>query len=182
MDEKVNDSVEEAYQLFKNQKNLFVEELKEKFKVHFSLNWANVNIGKRGNWFICWVPLGWGIPKKGFGVHYDFMHYRDKKGIDYVRLPVGVENPLKHEFREDFKKDVAYQFKQQNLKSQDYRIWPDVGFRGVKLLEPKPIVLNGDTYKKVIELYSSLSTFNTIVGEVSKRYYSRDCFSSPLTF
>lgn len=179
---KTDESNDETYQLFKNQKNLFVKELKDDFNVHFILNWKNVDIGKRSNWFICWVPLKWGIPKKGFGIHYDFKYYRDRNGVEFVRMPVGIENPLKPEFREDFKREVIDQLTQQNLKVENCRLWPDAGFQGAKLLEPEPIALNRDTYKIMIKLYSSLSKFNIEVGEVVRQFYNRDCFSSPLTF
>jgi len=96
--------------------------------------------------------------------------------------PVGVENPLKHEFRENFKREIIDQLNQQHVNIQNCRLWPDVGFRGVKLIEPDPIILNKDTSQKAIQQFSNLSKFNNVVGEVIRKYYNMNCFSSLLSF
>lgn len=184
---ELNDSAITSYRLFKDQKNLFIEGLSRidpniKFK-----NWnelSEMNIQNRKNWFIGFAPPKWGVFKGGwFGIHFGFIYYRDKKtNTDYVRFPVGVEKPLKSEYHRQFKDDVVALLKQKEVYFANCSVWPEVGFGGAKLIEPTPIVLNEETYKKILNVYLSLDNFINTVEVVIKQYYEKGCFDVDLNF
>ena len=183
----VDDVTIKAYELFKEQKNCFVEELLKVDKgVTLRLNWTELNqhnISTHSNWFICFVPNCWGMFKKNFGIHFGFASYRDKRtGLEYVRFPIGVENPLKAEFRDEFKRDVVDLLKRRHINVPDCAIWPDVGFGGAKLLEPALVELDKDSWQKVLNKYLAMGEFVQVVAEVIKEYYNRGCFSAHMDF
>lgn len=184
----IDEATKKSYQLFKEQKNRFVEELLHIDKgVKVCTNWNELsehNINTHKNWFIGFVPRSWGAFKAGrFGIHFEFCYHRDKKtGIEYVRFPVGVEKPLKPEFHDEFKKDVAKSLKEKNIKLSECAIWPDVGFRGRKLIEPTLVELDTNTWEKVFNQYLTLGEFVQVVANVIKEYHNTGCFTEPLIF
>lgn len=184
----IDDATRKSYELFKEQKNRFVEELlRVDNGVKVCTNWRELsehNINTHKNWFIGFVPKSWGVFKAGwFGIHFGFAYHRDRKtGIEYVRFPVGVEKPLKPEFHDEFKRDVVESLKEQNFNLPGCAIWPDVGFRGRKLIEPALVELGTDTWEKMLNQYLTLGEFVQVVADVIKEYHSRDCFTAPLNF
>src|SRR3972149_2346491 len=148
-----------SYRLFKEQKNRFAEELlRAESDITLRANWTELTpkyISKRANWWIGFVPNSWGVFKQGwYGVHFGFMYYRDRNtGVEYVRFPVGVEKPLKTEFHARFKEDVVRSLKQQSIDLPGCAIWPNVGFRKAKLIEPTLVVLDNNAWEKVLKKY-----------------------------
>jgi hypothetical protein len=111
------------------------------------------------------------------------MYYRDRETkTEYVRLPVGVEKPFKPEFANEFKKDVVESLKQRSVSLPGCAIWPDVGFGGRKLIEPTPVVLDDDSWEKVLSKYLMLGEFVHVVADVIRQYYNRGCFTVHLDF
>jgi hypothetical protein len=183
----INSDAMESYLLFKEQKNRFIEELSKIEEVSLRFNFKELNansINTHKNWFACWIPHKWGVFKQSSaGVHFEFYHIRDKNsGIEYVRYPVGVESPLKREFHTHFKTDVVDSLKARNVDSKNCLLWLDPGYRGAKLLEPKHIPLNQDTWKYVLDGYLQLGSFIEVVGEVMKKYNNLGCFTEQLDF
>lgn len=188
VDPVIEQATMKSYQVFKEQKNRFVEELlRADSNVALKVNWKELsekNIRTHTNWFIGFVPNKWGMFKEGwFGVHFGFMYYRDQKtGIEYVRLPVGVEKPFKPEFADEFKKDVVESLKQRCVDVPECAIWPNVGFRGKKLIEPPLVLLDDDSSEKVLSRYLVLGEFVEVAAGVIRQYYDRGCFSVHLDF
>ncbi len=174
----VDESTMKSYQLFKEQKNRFVEELFRVDKdVVFPLNWKELNrsdIRRRKNWFIAFVPNSWVLFEGGFcNVHFSFMYRRDPKtGIDYVRLPVGVEGSLGSR-ADEFKKDVVVSLRQRGINLPGCALWPDVGFGGKKLIEPSLVMLDDDSWKKVLTAYLTLGEFIQVVADMIRQYSKR---------
>lgn len=185
---QADDSARQSYLLFKDQKNRFVEGLLRVDKdVKVRGNWTELspqNVSKYKNWFIGFVPNSWGVFKQGwFGVHFGFIWHRDPKtGIGYVRFPVGVEKPLNPNFHDAFKDDVVAALIQRKINLPDCAIWPNVGFRKKKLIEPTPIVLDTHSWEMVLNRYSALNDFVEVVADVMKKYYKRGCFTARLDF
>jgi hypothetical protein len=114
---------------------------------------------------------------------------RNTNGDHYVRLSSGVENPLKKEYREKFKKDVSLAVVAQHVSLPNgCRIWPDTkfpGFRfqGTTLIECQPVPLGDNTWSCVRQNYSILNKkFNEVVAQLLRRYYELGAFSVELDF
>lgn len=177
-----------SYELFKEQKNRFLEEMQRiDGDVTIKLNWKELNennITTHTNWFVVFIPNKWGIFKRGgFGIHFGFIYCRDKKtNIEYIRLPVGVEKPLKNEYHKQFKLDVVKTLNHKGIKMPECRIWPDVGFGRAKLIEPEPIVLGSNSWEKVLNKYIVLGEFVDVVANTIRQYYDKKCFVVELNF
>ena len=184
----IDEATMQSYQLFKNQKNRFVEALlRADNNVTLKVNWKELsdkNIRTHTNWFIGFVPNRWGVFKQGwFGVHFGFMYYRDRNTqTEYVRLPVGVEKPFRPEFADEFKRDVVESLIRRNVTLPGCAVWPDVGFRGRKLIEPTPVALDHDSWEKVLSTYLMLGEFVDVVADVIRQHYNRGCFTVHLDF
>ena len=186
---KIHPVIEEAqmksYQLFKDQKNRFVEALlKADTNVTLQLNWKDVDLTKPGNWFIEFIPNRWGVFKQGgFGIHFSFKYYRDRTTkTEYVRLPVGVERPLKPEFVDKFKDDVIESLKGRKVTLPECELWPNVSIGGGRKLLDTRVVLDDNSWEKALDRYSMLDEFVDVVADVIKHYYNRGCFTVDLDF
>lgn len=184
----ISDIALKSYQLFKEQKNKFVEELlKHDPTVKIKMNWVELkpsNIVTRTNWFIGFIPQKWGVSKTGlFGVHFGLIYYRDRKtNVEYVRIPVGVEKPLKSEYHKQFKLDVIRELIQKGVTLEGCKYWPNVGFGGAKLIEPTPVLLNDYSWEMLTKQYMALDKFVDVVADIIKKYYSENCFEVELHF
>jgi hypothetical protein len=160
------------------QKNRFVEALaKYDHDIWLTFNPDSLNKNNHNNWFMMFNPKSWGKYLKGFGVHYAFLYYMDSDdGGEYIRFPVGVENPFKNEYRKQFKSDVVSYIKQNDVNVDDCKLWPDVGFRKTKLMEPKLIELNNNSWEGTIENYIMLKDFNNVVAKFLNQYNASRCF------
>jgi len=183
----IEETTMKSYQLFKDQKNRFFDALLQADKnVTLKLNWKELsekNIRTHKNWFIGFVPKKWGVPKErcGFGVHFTFYCCRDRKTkTEYVRLPVGVEKPFKREeFGDEFKGDVVETLKQRNITLPECKVWPDIS---PKLIEPARVILDNNSWEKMLNTYLRLGDFVDVVAEVIRKYYDRGCFTVDLDF
>jgi hypothetical protein len=183
----VEESIMKSYELFKKQKNRFVEELRHAEKdISITLDWKDLNpknIRDHKNWFVCFVPKSWGVSKKGWGVHFGFYGQRDKRTkIEYVRFPVGVEKPLKPEFHDKFKDDVVTALKQRNIVLTECAVWPNAGPQKAKLIEPARVVLDNSSWEEVLKRYLGMSDFIQVVAEVIRKYYDNGCFTEDFHF
>ncbi len=185
----IDHSVMKSYELFKEQKNRFVEEILRLDKnMTVKLNWQDLDydkhIKRRKNWFTAFIPSKWGNFKApGYGVHFTFHYYRDRKtNKEYVRFPVGVEKPLKREVHKQFKDDVVKTLNREGINLPDCRVWPDVGFGGAKLIEPALVTLADDSWEKVLKKYLMLAEFIDIVADTIKEYHDRGHFLARLSF
>jgi len=173
------------YRFFKEQKERFVEALKKAYSnINLLLNWNDVSLDNPGNWFIMFAPMEWGRFIHGFsGIHYTFAYRQERNGSEYVRLSLGVEKPLKSEFKKDFKIDVISLIKSKGLHfTEQFDLWPDAGVqKGTKLLETRT-PLNENAWKEIFDRYLSLDTFNDLVGEVIRRYNIEGKFTEKLSF
>jgi hypothetical protein len=181
--------VYESNQLFMDQKNRFVAELRridKGFKV--TIDPSTVDIHTPGNWYMGFIPSKWGTFRGSMnGVHFEFAYYNEKKtGIEYVRFSVGVENPLMSGFRDQFKRDVLASMESRGIKlpETEFAMWPNAGVQhGAKLLEYRT-VLDIHAWERVINKYKQLIDvgFFNAVADVMKEYNSRGCFNPPLQF
>jgi hypothetical protein len=160
------------------QKNLFVDKLiKYESDILITFNPNNLNTINYSNWFMMFNPKCWGKYMKGFGVHFAFIYYKDSSsGREYIRLPVGVENPFVVDFRKQFKADVVSYIRQNDVKVGNCHLWPDVGFRKTKLLEPELVELNDNSWKISVDNYMMLKEFNNTVANFLKQYNSKGGF------
>jgi hypothetical protein len=177
--------VKDSYWRFKDQKNRFVEALLPAHPdTRLLLNWKNVSFEKPGNWFIMFAPSTWGSFKRGFsGVHYIFAYYCERiTRQEFVRLSLGVEKPLKNEFKGQFKMDVVESVRSRRLPLPECDLWPKAGLRGsAKLLETR-VPLSTDTAREMLSRYSRLDEFNGLVAEIIERYNDEGKFTELLTF
>jgi hypothetical protein len=177
--------VESSYRRFKDQKNRFVDALLRAYPhTRLLLNWNDVSLEKTGNWFIMFAPNEWGSFKKGFsGVHYTFAYRCEKiTSQEFVRLSVGVEKPLRNDFKDQFKMDIVELVKSKKLLLPEFDLWPNAGIRvGVKLLETQ-VLLNTKTANEILCRYSHLDEFNQLVTGIIKRYNGEGKFTEQLIF
>jgi len=184
----VDESTMKSYELFKEQKNRFVEEMRRIDRnIAVKVNWRELDqdyIRKRKNWFTSFIPSKWGKFKAGgFGIHFEFLYRRDKEtNMDYVRFPVGVESPLKREVHEQFKLDVVETLHQEGINLADCGVWPDVGFGKAKLIEPALVVLADDSWEKALNRYLMLGEFIDVVADMIRQYHDRGHFTVKLNF
>jgi hypothetical protein len=174
-----------TYQLFKRQKNLFVDGLIVAYPdIRILLNWNDISLKKTGNWFVMFAPASWGAFKHGFsGVHYTLGYYCAKKTRDqYVRLSVGVEKPLKEEFKVQFKEDVIAAIGEKYLDLFGFDLWPHAGIKkGAKLLEAQ-VPLQEHSSRDLLKQYHRLFAFNQLVGDIIWHYDAKSKFLERLTF
>jgi len=164
-----------SYELFLSQKKLFVSKLRQIDKnVRITIDPQKPNINTPGNWFMGFVPSEWGDFEHGMhGVHFEFAYFREpESGNEYVRFSLGVENPFKEMYRDQFKGEVVEMMKSVDMNLPDFTIWPQAGvIRGRKLIEYRA-TLDDHAGEKVIEKYKDLINigFIGLVAETIERY------------
>lgn len=185
---KQDEFLDKSYMLFKKQKNLFIEKLLDyNPDIEITMNWnelSETNIKKRTNWFVCFIPKQWGKPKNGFGIHFGFIHQRDRNSTnEFIRLTVGVEKPLDPEFNEKFKSEIREEILNAKINISNIAIYPNAGYRkGGKLVEIERVPLNEDSYKILFNNYKNLNEVIAIISSKIKEYYSKDRFMGKLEF
>jgi hypothetical protein len=164
----------ELYRKVWTEKNLFVARLRAASpdtRVFFDPK--EVELSKRGNWFIMFAPLTWGCPtRKHFsGIHYALSSHRyGTPPLECLRLSIGVEKPIRQQFKESFKSDVVKEVLKEGVLLEGCRLWPEAGFRkGTKLFDTFED-LDDKPAEKLIRRYSSLTALNAIIAMVIQRY------------
>ena len=128
-----------TFKQYQKQTGLFMEALgKIEPPVRITVDGRNVRPDNPGNWFSGFSPISWGRKigsglgsgyGAGTGVGYGFIYARDIHGNDFMRVAIGLENPLKWEFRDEFRKEVSVAIAPQNPPSpRNYRICRDPKF------------------------------------------------------
>lgn len=187
-----------TYKQFQKQTSLFFEALeKVEPPVRITVDGRNVRPDNPGNWFSGFAPTSWGRKigsgsGGGFGtatVGYGFKYAQDIHGDDFMRLSIGLENPLKHEFRNEFRKEVSLVVAAQKPPLPfGCRIWPNTifdnfRFRGTALLECHPIALSDDTWSAAIKNYSILNKgFDQLISQLIRKYSGLGAFLVDLEF
>ena len=188
-----------TFKQFQKQTGLFMEALgKIEPPVRITVDGCNVRPDNPGNWFSGFSPISWGRKigsglgsgfGAGTGVGYGFIYARDIHGNDFMRVAIGLENPLKWEFRDEFRKEVSVAIATQKPPiPPNCRIWPDTKFdnfrfRGTSLLECQPIPLGNNIWIDALYNYSILNKkYNELVAQLLRRYYEQGAFSVELDF
>lgn len=169
--EGTESSVLGSYELFKMQKNLFINAVKGYDpSIITKMDWKDLSknyIRTKQNWFVMFYPSSWIISQSQVsGVHFGFCYYSDKKTQDEkVRLSVGVEKPMPDEYKAAFKDEVVEEIHRRKINLTEFDLWPNAGLSGkVKLLEVK-VQLNNQSWEKAFEYYRKLEPFISIVSE-----------------
>jgi hypothetical protein len=162
-----NDDIQ--FELFKRQKNELIKALKDydpntKFK--YERDPKDVDAFRK-NPFFMFYPGEWEIsPRQISGVHFSFY----VRG-EHARLSVGVESPIRDQYKEKFKREVVEELKRCEVELSEFDIWPHAGQtkRKAKLLE---VIFPFDNYscQKAIGYYQKLEPFIAIVSEKIKAF------------
>jgi len=164
-----------SYKLFLNQKELFVSKLRQIDKnVKITIDPQKPNINTPGNWFMGFVPSEWGDFRGGMhGIHFEFGYFRERdSGYEYVRFSLGIENPFKETYRDQFKSEVVETMKSVGMHLPDFTIWPKAGVIPRRKLIEYRTTLDNHAGGKVIERYKDLINlgFIRLVAETIERY------------
>ena len=160
----------------------------EDSNITVKMNWKNLsrnNIAQHKNWFVCFIPHKWGLIKTGlFGIHFGFAYRKERRtNLEYVRLHVGVESPLKTEHKEQFKEDVVNELERRNISLLGFDTYPNAGIRkGGKLLEADFIPLNEGSWEIALKKYLELEEFIDTVSRIIKEYNKLGRFKEILEF
>ena len=178
--------------------NLFLDALgKIEPPAKIDVDGRNVRPDNSNNWFTSFSPVSWGRKVRGassgfgksVGAGYTIKHIRNSHGEHFMRLYFGLEDPLKREIREEFKKEVSIAIAMQKIPlPPGCLVWPNIkfdGFRilGTYILECQPIPLGDDTWSKAIDNYSILNReFNQLILQFIRKYYEQGAFLDKLEF
>jgi hypothetical protein len=133
-----------------------------------------------GNWFTCFVPEAWGHWKANYGVHFDLIYARAKNKLPVrFRLAIGVESPLKEQYRQAFKEEVISRIIAKKINYSGFSL---TAMNRKKLLEADPIPFGTESWRIVLDKYIVLHPIVAIIGEVSKEYSEQGAFDSPIQF
>jgi hypothetical protein len=178
---EISDNIMSSYNLFKNQKNAFIEALKNyNHNIKIALDWRDLNednIRHKKNWFFVFYPPGWEISKgPGFGVFMGFHYYFEKRTeTEYAGLHVGVESPMADEYKKQFKDEVVKELYKRRVNLLGFDIWPNAGLRKTNLLRID-FPLDNNSWKRAIEYYKKLDSFVSIISEKIGNFKKRGYF------
>jgi hypothetical protein len=132
------------------------------------------------NWFICFVPTAWGYWKINYGVHFGFLYARaNSKHPAQIRLAIGVENPMKEQFKEAFKEEVISRI---NTRKIEYSGFTLTAQKRKKLLEMDPVSFDSESWHKILQKYIVLHPIIDIIGVVSREYSRKGAFDPLIQF
>ncbi|OGP74363.1 MAG: hypothetical protein A2W09_09280 [Deltaproteobacteria bacterium RBG_16_50_11] len=189
----------EAFRQFQKQTTLFLAGL-EKIEppVRITVDGRNVRPDNPGNWFSGFSPVSWGSKigtgsgtgyGGGVGVGYGFTYTKNSRREHFMRLAVGIENPFRKDYRDNFRKEASVAIATQKIPlPSGCQIWPDTkfddfGFRGTSLLECQPMALGEDTWSEAIKNYSILNKgFDQLIGQLIRKYSGLGAFQVDLDF
>lgn len=169
------------FSLFLDQQAHFIEALREHDpSVWFPTLRGNFEADVPGNWFICFVPAAWGYWKGNYGIHFGFLYGREKSLLSKrIRLAIGVESPLKEQYKQDFKEEVIYRVNAKEINLEGFTL---IARNRKKLLEADPIPFNSGSWRIALDKYISLHPIVDIIGEVSREFCDRGAFDTIIQF
>lgn len=170
------------FDLFLDQSNRFIKALSE----YDTTIWYPRLRGKfeedvPGNWFICFVPKVWGHWKSAnYGVHFDLICARAKNKLPVrFRLVVGVESPLKEQYRQVFKEEIISRITARKLNLSGFTLEAK---ERKKLIEVDPIPFGPESWRIALDKYIGLHPIIEIIGEVSREYSDKEAFDIPIQY
>lgn len=189
-----------AYNLFSEQGEKFIKALNQvQPPVQVLVNLSNLSNEYRGARLLSFAPSNWIIREKnsstgqgigcgsGAGVFYQFYYATNRDRIPFVRLSSSVESPFKKEFSDRFKKEVSEVVNSRPISlPSGCQIWPatkfpDFRFHGTSLLECQPVLLETDTWSKVLQNYMILSKeYNDAIAQLLRKYHANGAFKVDL--
>jgi len=171
-----------ALALFHDQTKQFIEKLKERESdIWLPSLRGNFKEDKPSNWFICFVPTVWGRCETNYGVHFDLIYTRakDEHQEDYFRLTIGVENPLKEQYKQSFKKEVISKIETKAISCSGFTLSDQ---NRKKLLEVAPIPISSESWRIILDKYIFLRPVVNIIGEVIREYSDQGKFDCVIKF
>lgn len=129
------------------------------------------------NWFICFVPGSWGRWRlNNYGVHFDFKYaIKDKQ----FRLMIGVETPLREEFRQSFKEDVISQVNAKRITQAGFTLQAS---ERKKLLEADLIPLSDKAWELAFDRYRAIQPVTSVIADIVKEYSRIGRFDTSIEF
>ena len=173
--ESVNQSSNKKFAMFREQQKQFKLALENHDpNIWFPPLRGNFTEDNPANWFICFVPSSWGRWKENYGVHFGFIYARERASLpERIRLPIGVETPMKKSFQQEFKISVLSQVNAAKVAHSGFVLQAK---ERTKLLECDPIPFSGDSWKVTFERYIALQPVVEIIARVLKEYRNRGAF------
>ncbi len=177
---QMNQLNSQKFALFMEQQRLFREALRKYDRsVWFPPLRGTLTEDNPGNWFIAFVPSSWGRWHGAtYGVHLDFMYARKHgRKPERIRLPIGVETPMKESFRESFKATVIARVKTKGIGQSGFSL---TARRRGKLLEFEPIPFDKESWRAALDRYKAIQPVVTVVSEVLRSYQEAGALEVPI--
>lgn len=177
----MNQTSNTKFAMFREQQKLFEIALENHdLNIWFPSLRGNFTEDNPSNWFICFVPSSWGRWQGNYGVHFGFIYARERGSLpERIRLPIGVETPMKKLFQQEFKDSVLSQVKAAGIAHTGFVLQAKVR---TKLLECDPIPFSGQSWKIAFERYIALQPVVDTIAMVLKEYRNRGAFEVPIDF
>lgn len=177
----VSQSDNKIFALFEEQQNRFKEALIiNDQKIWFPPLRGKLEEYNPDDWFICFVPPSWGRWQGNYGVHFSFKYGRERGSLpERIRLPIGVERPMKKSFQQEFKESVLSRVRAAGIAQSGFVLQAKAM---TKLLECNPIPFNRQSWKVALEQYIALQSVVDIIARMLKEYRNRGAFEVPLDF
>jgi hypothetical protein len=178
----VGESAQSAFALFKDQQARLRNALCENDPtIWFPPLRGNFEQNVPGNWFICFVPGVWGRwQTRNYGVHFDFAYARPQNNLpERFRLVVGVECPLKAEFRQAFKEDVISKVNSKRIEQFGFVLQAR---ERKKLLETDPIPVSIKAWEVAFDRYLSVQKIIPVIADLVKEYSDMGRFDTTIEF
>lgn len=134
------------------------------------------------NWFITWVPGGWGRPVKGFGIHWGLTCGQSaKRPSGHFRLVLGCERPLLAEHKQAFMAAITSHARRTGSPLHSFTL-VDVAPKQRKLAASEALPLQLDAGAQAFELYASIQWFNDLVRRTMIEWNGAGRFVPPLRY
>jgi hypothetical protein len=177
----VNQSSNTKFAIFREQQKQFKIALENHDpNIWFPSLRGNFTEDNPANWFICFVPSSWGRWQGNYGVHFGFIYARERGSLpERIRLPIGVETPMKKSFQQEFKESVISGVTMSAIIQTDFVLQAKAR---TKLLEIYPIPFGGESWQIAFEQYIALKPVVDLIARVLKEYRNRGAFEVPVEF
>jgi len=177
----ISSQIKADFALFLDQIDRFIEALKEyDNKVWYPRPRGKFEENNNNNWFICFVPEVWGHWKANYGVHFTLKYALTKNNLTACfKLTIGVEKPLREQFKQAFKEEVISRFIAKKINLSGFALEAK---NRKKLLELNPITFGPDSWRIALDRYIDLQPIVKIIGEVSREYSDKGAFDTQMKF